>query len=134
MSPLQKDAVFGIVISLMSAGLFALLLLYKNFQIAFSAFAVLGIYGLAPLLFHRKAGKRVLFDERDREIAAMGNKIGFGVFWFAFTAVSVAVALIKGEGTIPASSLTYAVLGGTIVIIVGRAFTILALYRQGRRP
>jgi hypothetical protein len=132
MSPLQKDAVFGIVISAVSAGLFVFLLLFKNFQVAFSAFAILGIYGLAPWLFHRKAGKRVLFDERDREIANTGNKVGFWAFWLAFTAISVLVALVKGEGAIPAASLAYAVLGGMIIIITGRAITVLALYRRGR--
>jgi hypothetical protein len=133
MSPLQKDAVFGLMISVFSVGLFIILLFSKNFQISFSAFAILGIYGLTPWLFYRKGGKRVLFDERDKEIANRGNKVGFWAFWLAFTAVSVLVALVKGEGAIPAASLTYAVMGGMIIIITGRAITVLALYRQGKQ-
>ncbi len=133
MSPLQKDAIFSIVITAVSAALFLFLLFYKNFQIAFAAFAVLGLIGLAPRLFYRKAGKRLLLDERDRDIADKAAKVGFRLFWVAFITVAVLTALIMGDGVIPASSLTYAALGGFIIIFIGRAIAVLVLYRQGAK-
>jgi hypothetical protein len=132
MSPLQKDAVFGITISIIATGLFVTLLVVKNFQVAYAAFGVLGIYGLTPWLFFRKSGKKLLLDERDKEINARGTSIGFWTFWFLFTIVSVITALVGGEKNIPASSLAYAVMVGMIIMIITKSITVLSLYRQGR--
>jgi uncharacterized membrane protein len=132
MSPLQKDAIYCLIISSVSVAIFFILMLFKNMQVAFSAFAIFGLYGLTPLIFYRKSKNKILVDERDKEIANKAGRFGFGLFWVAFVIVAVLISQIKADSLIPASLLSYIVFFGMIAICAARAIIILVLYRQGK--
>ena len=133
MSPQQKDAVFCLIISGLSVAAFLILLYFQNIRVAFSAFAILGLYGLAPLLFYRKGRKKVLIDERDVEIGKKAGVFGFKLFWVAFALAAVIVLQIKDwNSSIPIIYMCYPVFFGWILISSARAIKILLLYRQSR--
>lgn len=129
----QKDAIYCIVLSSISLVVYLILLTFLGEEVAFSAFAIFGLYGLAPWIFYRKANEKTIVDERDFEIGKKAASFAFALFWIVFVLVSVLIPLIKGfRSSIPVSLLFYVILFGAILISVGRSIRVLVLYRQGR--
>ena len=132
MNALQKDAIYCIILSTVSVALFFILLPFLGKNVAFAAFAIFGLYGLAPFFFYRKSTKKTIIDERDREIGKKAGSFAFGLFWIAFVLTAVLVPFIKGfDSSVSASLILMAVIFGAILINVVRSIRILTLYRQG---
>jgi hypothetical protein len=133
MNAQQKDAVYCLVLSSATLAVFLILLKLLGDQVAFSAFALFGLYGLAPWIFYRKSKEKTIVDERDIEIRKRAGTLALSLFWISFVLVAVLVPLIKGFQTlIPVSLFFYLLMFGAILICVGRSVTILFLYRQRR--
>ncbi|MBU2584981.1 MAG: DUF2178 domain-containing protein [Bacteroidetes bacterium] len=133
MNAQQKDAIYCIVLSSISLVVFLILMIFLGEEVAFSAFAIFGLYGLTPWIFYRKSKEKTIVDERDFEIGKKAGSFAFGLFWIVFVLVAVLIPLIKGfRSSIPVSLLFYILMFGVILIYVGRSIRILMLYRQGR--
>ena len=133
MTALQKDSIYCIILSLISFVLFFFLLIItgNKIEVACSAFAVFGLYGLGPIIFYKKSNK-ILVDERDLEISRKAGSFAFGMFWVVFVLVTTIITFIKGfESSIPVSFLFLFVWAGAIAISLGRAIIILMMYRKG---
>lgn len=133
MNAQQKVATYCIVLSSISLVVFLILLIFLGEEVAFSAFAIFGLYGLAPWIFYRKSKEKTIVDERDIEIRKKAVSFAFGLFWIVFVIVAVLIPFIKGfRSSIPVSLLFYVLIFGTILISVVQSIRILMLYRQGR--
>jgi hypothetical protein len=133
MNAQQKDAIYCIVLSSITLAVFLILLKFLGDKVAFSAFAIFGLYGLAPWIFYRNSRNKTIVDERDVEIRKRAGAFALSLFWISFVLVAVLVPLTKGfETLIPASLFFYLLMFGAILICVGRSATILFLYRQRR--
>lgn len=133
MNAQQKDAIYCIILSSISLIAFFILFMLYGGEVAFSAFAIFGLYGLAPWIFYRKAKGKPIIDERDVDIGKKAGSFAFALFWIIFVLVAVSIPFIKGFGSsIPAYALFYVLMFGAILISVGRSIRILTLYRHGR--
>ena len=131
MNAQQKDAVYCLILSgLTLVTFFTLWALIKG-DVALSAFAIFGFYGLTPVIFYKKVKDKVIFDERDLEIKKKAGSFAFRLFWVVFVLAAVLIPLLKGfEGYIEASFLLFILLFGVLLISVSRSIRILMLYRQ----
>jgi hypothetical protein len=63
---------------------------------AMGGFGILGLTGLAPLFYRRKAGG-VVIDERDVQIQRRAVVTAYTVFWLVFVAAGVLVPFVYPE-------------------------------------
>jgi len=137
MSQEQKQSVFIVLVFAASAILFAVLIPLVGMNLAPTAFGVMGLGGLAPLLFRsRRQQGEVASDERDEGIAKKatlgGAMCSYGVF-IAGCLVPWTVCKEMGKEVISIHVLPWIAGAGIIVFFVARAITILVLYgREGR--
>ena len=133
MSQEQKQSVFIVLVFAVSVMLYAVLALV-GVKHAPGAFGVMGICGLAPLLFPRKRKSgAVASDERDEVIAKKATRGGamcsYGVF-IAGCLVPWTVYKEMGKEEISINVLPWIAGAGIIVFFVARAIAILILYRR----
>ena len=68
---------------------------------ALGGFGLLGLLGLGPLFFRRKAGG-VVVDERDQAIQRRSVLVAYTVFWLAFVAACVSLPGVLRVGGVGA--------------------------------
>ena len=138
MPPEQKQSVFIVFVFAASVVLFAVLIPVVGIRLAPSAFGLMGIAGLAPLLFRSRGQPgEVASDERDEAIAKKatlgGAMCSYGVF-IAGCLVPWTVCKEMGKEVISIHVLPWIAGAGIIVYFVARAIAILILYgREGHR-
>ena len=136
MPPEQKQSVFIVLVFAVSVMLYAVLTLV-GMKHAPVAFGVMGIGGLAPLLFRsRRQPGEVASDERDEVIAKKATRGGamcsYGVF-IAGCLVPWTIYREMGKEVISINVLPCIAGAGIITFFVARAIAILILYsREGR--
>lgn len=136
MSQEQKQSVFIVLVFAVSMILFAVLALV-GMKHAPVAFGVMGIAGLAPLLFRskRQSGE-VVWDERDEIIAKKatlgGAMLSYGTF-IAGCMVPWTVCKEMNKDVISINVLPWIAGAGVVVFFAARAIPLLILYgREGR--
>ena len=133
MNAQQKEAIYCIALSSITLAVFLILLRLSGDKVAFSAFAIFGLYGLTPWVIYGKSKGKTTVDERDIEIRKRAGTLALSLFWIIFVLVAVLIPLIKGfDALIPVSLFFYLLMLGAILISVGRSTAILFLYRQRR--
>ena len=115
---------------------FAALIPLIGIRAACGAFSLLGLTGLAPLLFSRKRKSgEVTTDERDGMISVKATMVA-GIVTFEVVLFSCMIpwfiCMLQDKEVISISTLPFVVLVAVFTFMVTRAIVILVLY--GREP
>jgi hypothetical protein len=127
MLPAQKQAWFTLAVLGATTLVVAALIPFLG-RGALGGFGVLGLLGLGPLFYRRKAG-RVLTDERDQVIQRRAVVLAYTVFWLLFVAVGVLVPFVYPE-SVP-SWLVGASLFAAFMLFMG-VLSVATLVQYGR--
>ena len=131
MSLAQRQALFNLAIILTSVLLVLVLTPVIGVRRAQGSFGFLGLLGLGPFLFRKRAGA-VFFDERDVMIQFRSWAIAYAIFWVAFVAVCVLAPFTFGSsGFVPVELVQSSVWYGFIMVWGISAFATLVQYRRG---
>jgi uncharacterized membrane protein len=127
----QKHAWFNVIVSALIVMTYAVLLQIGGPTVAMAAFTWFALFALGQL-FYRRAGDRIVMDERDRMIHAQSVKIAFAVFWLYFVAACLVPWLLyKDAGAVPASLLPGALMIGAVIFILSQSLAMLVQYKRG---
>jgi cytochrome bd-type quinol oxidase subunit 2 len=89
MNPMEKVAWFELIVSVSAVAIASLLFPWLGPR-ASGAFGILGLLAFS-IIFVRKRGNQIMYDERDREIERRATSIGVGSAWMTlFTTLIVA--------------------------------------------
>jgi hypothetical protein len=133
MLPLQKVAWFQLFVFVAAVVVALVLVSIGQAGIAWSAFGVLGLWGLSPILLRRSRGADGVFlDERDRAISRRASTIAFAASYAAFVVVCMASWAyfygLRSAATVSVHLLTVPVWVAFSVVFVVRAVGMLVLY------
>ncbi|MDG3004610.1 hypothetical protein [Paludisphaera mucosa] len=94
-------------------------------------FALLGLLGLGPIFFRRRAGV-VVADERDLEIQRRSMLIAYVVFWLAFVIACVSLPAFYGwRGSVPVAVVQSSVWCAWILVVGVASIATLSMDRLG---
>jgi hypothetical protein len=131
MSTAQRQAWFNLVIISLALGTILVLTPSLGFRRAQGGVAFLGLLGLAPFLFRKRAG-RVFMDERDILIQSRAWTVAYAVFWIVFVAVCVSAPFTFGSsGAVPVEWVQMSVWYGFMLVWGTSSVATLAQYRWG---
>ncbi len=130
MNATEKFAWYTLGVIVLTALIVAVLLPFAG-RGAWGGSGLLGLLGLSPLLFRRRAGE-VIQDERDASIWQRSLVVAYSVFWLVFVAACMSTAAVYGwDGSVPVTFVVWGVMGGMVVVQAVMSLTILAQYRWG---
>lgn len=133
MLPLQKVAWFQLVVFVAAVVLAFLLVAVGRADIAWSAFGVLGLWGLSPILLRQsREADEVFIDERDQTISRRASRIAFAASYGAFVLACMLLWVyfygVRDASTVSVHLLTMPVWVAFAVVFVVRAVGMLVLY------
>jgi hypothetical protein len=96
---------------------------------ALGGFGFIGLIGLGPLFFRRKAGE-VVIDERDTLIQQRAWFLAYCLFWVVFVLAAVFLsAFVYGEdGAVPVSVVRWSVAVGFMFVYAMACIAMLVQY------
>ena len=108
---------------------------------AFGFFGLLGLLGLGPIFYRTRPGeRRVILDERDKQIGERSQVIAWRVVWlywgviclglWAFVAIRSGLDAVQAP-FIPVEWLPWTLMAGFLVFWMAWSISILLKYRQG---
>jgi hypothetical protein len=131
MSLAQRQALFNLMIILVSLTTIIALTPILGFHRAQGGLGFLGFIGLGPFLFRRRPGK-VFMDERDQLIQVRAWVVAYSVFWMVLVAVCVSAPFTFGSsGVVPVELIQMSVWYAFMLVWGVGAIAILAQYRWG---
>ena len=131
MSQAQRQALFKLVIILVSLSTILALAPALGLRRAQGGLGLLGFLGLAPFLFRKKPGK-VFMDERDVLIQFRAWGVAYFVFWMVFIGVCIAAPFTFGaSGAVPVELIQTSVWYGIMIVWGVSAIATLAQYSWG---
>ena len=131
MSVAQRQAWFNLAIIGTTVVLVAVLVPVFGFQRAHGSLGILGLLGLSPFLFRKRAGA-VHYDERDFVIQLRSWTIAYAIFWVAFVVVCVSAPLTYGStGFVPVWYVQLSVWYGFMIVWGTCALATLIQYARG---
>jgi len=117
MSAGQKQAWYLLVVIVLTLVTVLALTPVLGFKRAQGGLGLLGLLGLAPLLFRKRRGV-VAYDERDGLIQTRSWFIAYSVFWVMFVGVCVAAPYMYGEsGAVPVFAVAMSCWYGFILVM-----------------
>jgi hypothetical protein len=133
MSASQKFAWFNLAVIGLTLLLVLSLLPFMGHR-AMGGFGCLGLIGLGPLFFRKKAG-RVVMDERDHLIQWRSWIVAYSLFWVAFVLAAVFLsAVVYGEdGAVPVNVVQVSVGWGFMFVYAVASIAILVQYAGGSK-
>jgi uncharacterized membrane protein len=120
----ERYAIFTLIIAFGALAAFAVLVPLIGENRAQSAFALLALWSVSPLLYRRREGQ-ILDDERDRAIHLRATQITFGIFWLLFVSTLMALYFLNVRTH---DLLILVVYLGTAVMLACHSLTMLILY------
>ena len=131
MAPAQRQAWFNLVIISLALGTVLVLTPALGFRRAQGGLGLVGLLGLAPVLFRKRAGK-VFMDERDVLIQSRAWAVAYALFWVVFIAVCVSAPFTFGAGgAVPVEWIQSSVWYGFILVWGTSSVATLAQYWWG---
>jgi hypothetical protein len=131
MSIAQKQAAFNLATILLSLITVLALTPILGFHAAQGGFGVLGLIGLSPFLFRKRAGQ-VFMDERDVQIQLRSSAVAYFVFWMVFVAICVSAPFTYGSsGVVRVELIQSSVWYGFMLVWGISAIATLVQYRGG---
>ncbi|MEA2064230.1 MAG: hypothetical protein U9P14_11065 [Gemmatimonadota bacterium] len=129
MRPLQKIALFNLIVITLAAGVCLFLLTVWPPRAALSAFALTALLGFGTVFARKEKGK-VLYDERDKQVGTTAQRAGFFIFWLYFIAACVIIPFAYNHQPVPSYMFGYLLWGGLVILMATQSVATLVLYRR----